>query len=289
MLLLRAWTGPSPAVCAARHDRAGADCCRRPQWCDRLTLSEIEKPLDNFIMQIQRRPRTVALRAPRITYIVARSSPGNVIGCDNELPWSLPTDMANFRRVTIGHAIIMGRRTLESIGKALPKRKNIVLSRDLDPTKYKGVTVVSTIADAIWEADIYSILNGKKEFFVIGGDQIYKLFEPFCQKIILTEVYSKEIVGDAFFETEFDRREWKIIEELDFVSGDRDENGVIRNNQYPFRISTYERRDAHARTLPLRDFLTQFEFRNELSEFDVMPAIDDAYFVDEPVQQALFD
>lgn len=239
-------------------------------------------------MHTNRRPNSVALRLPRITYIVARSYPENIIGCENRLPWSLPTDLSNFRKVTSGHAIIMGRRTLESIGRALPKRKNIVLSRSSSDVP-DGVVVVNTIEDALWEADVYTILNSKKEFFVIGGDQIYKLFEDFCQKIILTEVFSDKIVGDSHFNMKFDKREWANRSEVDYSAGDRVENGVVKHNQYPFRITTYERRDAIARTLSVRDFLTKFQFQNDFDPADLLDQIHTSYFVEEEVQKSLFD
>ncbi|MGI9464727.1 MAG: dihydrofolate reductase, partial [Aestuariivirgaceae bacterium] len=88
---------------------------------------------------------------PSISFIVARSYPGNVIGCENELPWSLKTDLKNFRTITTGHVVVMGRKTLESIGKPLPNRTNVVLSRE-ESKKSNGVYWAGNVEDALFIA-----------------------------------------------------------------------------------------------------------------------------------------
>ena len=147
------------------------------------------------------------IKMPGATSIVARSYPDKIIGIDNELPWHLGTDLRLFKRRTIGHAIIMGRKTFESIGKPLPKRLNIVLSRESmqDSEHLKWAKDPET---ALLLADIFSICSLKKEFFVIGGEKIYDVFFDYINKIYLTDVFCKNINGDAKFDYEFSNDVW---------------------------------------------------------------------------------
>src|SRR5882724_3180559 len=123
-------------------------------------------------------------RMPSISFIVARSSPGNVIGYENKLPWHLKSDLKRFREITTGHVVIMGRATFESIGRPLPNRTNIVLSRNPALTNSGGInfdegtqlTWTNTFEDALLTADIISICRQKSDIFVIGGEAMYKLF-----------------------------------------------------------------------------------------------------------------
>ena len=165
---------------------------------------------------------------PSATSVVARSYPDQIIGIENQLPWHLRTDLKHFKKRTQNHAIIMGRKTFQSIGKPLPNRLNIVLSRDenIDTKNLKWVTNRET---ALLIADQYCIANGQKEFFVIGGEKIYEIFHQFVNKVFLTEVFAGPINGDAKFELEFPRKEWRYYQEKEFSKAEHDE--------YPFRIT----------------------------------------------------
>src|ERR1700682_1024203 len=99
-----------------------------------------------------------------------------VIGARNRLPWSLPEDLKHFRRTTSGHAVVMGRKTFESIGKPMPNRRNIVISRTLEDAA-EDVSVVGSLEEAIESC------RGEKEIFVIGGAEIYQLALPRAKRI----------------------------------------------------------------------------------------------------------
>ncbi|MGE3530134.1 MAG: dihydrofolate reductase [Methyloceanibacter sp.] len=186
---------------------------------------------------------------PSASFVVARSFDQHIIGCDNALPWRLRTDLRRFRELTIGHAVIMGRKTFDSIGKPLPNRFNIVLSKD-KRNGPEGVTWVTSAEDAVFLADYWSICRGKDDFFVIGGDNIYSMFakKDFYNKVYLTEVFAANIRGDAFFDLNFDKRTWKLVEEVDYPASELD--------QYPFRFVTYERRQKTIRERLRSDFMT---------------------------------
>lgn len=136
-------------------------------------------------------------------------SANRVIGKDGALPWRLPEDMKFFRAVTTGHPIVMGRKTWDSLGRALPNRRNIVLSRVMAPVE--GAEVVRSVEelDALaLEGDVY----------VIGGSEIYRLLMPRCAAVYLT-VLTAEAEGDAFFplfEAEFPRM--SVVQELNGVA-----------------------------------------------------------------------
>lgn len=132
------------------------------------------------------------------SFVVAVARNG-VIGHTNGLPWRLPADLAFFKRLTMGHPIIMGRKTYESIGKPLPGRLNIVVTRSPD-FKAPGCTVVATLDAA------YRAAGAVDEVFIIGGAQIYDAAFAAADRIYLTEVES-EIEGDTYFPL-FDRRDW---------------------------------------------------------------------------------
>lgn len=185
---------------------------------------------------------------PSISFIVARSYPGNVIGCENMLPWHIRSDLQRFKKITSGHVVIMGRKTLESIGKPLPNRKNVVLSRTKGDDA-PGLYWASTKEDALYMADIFSIINDKKEFFVIGGAEIYKSFFALLDKIYLTEVFAKNVTGDAYFDHDFDHRRWSTLEEEDFPATEFDE--------YPYRYSVYKRKRRRRRAVDLSQFMTE--------------------------------
>ncbi|WP_082476609.1 dihydrofolate reductase [Methylobacterium sp. Leaf99] len=190
---------------------------------------------------------------PSISYIVARSSPGGVIGCENQLPWKLKTDMKFFRSVTQGNAVIMGRKTFESLGRPLPNRTNIILSTEKSGLA-DGTIWVNTPENALYIADLFSILGARTEIFVIGGAQIYKVFTSMFTKIYLTEVFHQFQGGDAFFRNKFDRREWDIVQENTYPASDQDE--------FPFRICVMEKKIKYTRNRDITEFYVNNKFMN---------------------------
>lgn len=197
-------------------------------------------------------PRPKKIKMPSISFIVARSYPENIIGCDNELPWHLKSDLKRFRKITSGHSIIMGSNTFYSIGKVLPDRENIVISRKKHNILQKDLYWTRNKETAVLIADIFSISNRRNEIFVIGGQKMYELFNRMFNKIHLTEVFDKGLVdGDAFFNYKFDRRIWKTLDETDVPASDDDE--------FPSRYTVYESREKKNRIKWSSEFLTDSE------------------------------
>jgi dihydrofolate reductase len=167
-----------------------------------------------------------------ISIVVAVSKNG-VIGKNNDLPWNLPTDRKHFKEITIGKPVIMGRKTFDSIlsrlGKPLPERKNIVITRQED-YKAEGVTIAHSIGEAL------KLFRNETEVFVIGGSEIYKEALPFTDRIYLTQVET-EIDGDARFpDVSVDNWTLKKAE-----AHKRDEK-----NEFDYTFLIYERKPAYA-------------------------------------------
>lgn len=160
-----------------------------------------------------------------IRSLVVAMARNRVIGRDNRLPWRLPADLAYFKRVTMGHPVIMGRRTWESIGKALPGRLNIVVSRNPE-YRAPGATVVGALSEA------WKVAGEAEEAHVIGGTSLFAEALPEADRIHLTEVQA-EVEGDTWF-PEFDRTQWC---EHVIATQPRDER-----HEHPFRIVVLERR-----------------------------------------------
>ena len=131
-----------------------------------------------------------------VSLVVARAENG-VIGKDNALPWRIPADLQHFKRRTLGKPVVMGRRTFESIGKPLPGRENIVLTRDRD-WRPEGVTIAATLAEA---------LSGRVEVAIIGGAQVYADALPLATRVELTEVHASP-EGDTSLPA-FDPADWQ--------------------------------------------------------------------------------
>tara|TARA_Y100001934_G_scaffold163326_2_gene194625 strand:+ start:2614 stop:3084 length:471 start_codon:yes stop_codon:yes gene_type:complete len=121
---------------------------------------------------------------------IAAASLNRVIGKDGDLPWRLPEDLKWFKKITSGHAILMGRKTWDSIGKSLPNRRNLVLSRSLQPLE--GMEVIRSLN----ELDDLEI---EGDLFVIGGGELYKQLLPQCSELYLTTVMRELPDGDVFF------------------------------------------------------------------------------------------
>ena len=145
----------------------------------------------------------------RISLIVAMAE-NRTIGLDGGMPWHIPEDLEFFKMVTMGHPVIMGRKTYQSIGAALPGRTNIVVTRDKD-FKAADVDVVHDVEKALTRAkaveELWGADGGKEEIFVIGGAEIYGQALAEAQRIYMTEVH-QELPGDAFF-PELADGEWK--------------------------------------------------------------------------------
>ena len=146
--------------------------------------------------------------------IVAMAN-NQTIGIDNSLPWHLPKDLQYFKKVTMAKPIIMGRKTFESIGRPLPGRVNIVISRQ-DSYEPKGVKVVDSLPAARELAESICLIDGVDEAMVIGGAQIYAQAIEEADRLYLTEV-DAEINGDAWF-PEFERSAWSEIGREDFLA-----------------------------------------------------------------------
>lgn len=140
--------------------------------------------------------------------LIAAVAENRCIGHDNKLPWYLPEDLKYFRRLTTGHCVIMGRKTFESIGKPLPNRSNIVISRNT-AFRADGVRVVSSLDEALGLADDIATIQGDEQAFVIGGAEIYALALPRAQRLYLTEV-ARTVHGDAFFPT-LEAGQWREV------------------------------------------------------------------------------
>ncbi|RFB16869.1 dihydrofolate reductase [Bacillus sp. HNG] len=148
-----------------------------------------------------------------------------LIGKDNDLPWRLPADLAYFKRVTMGHPIIMGRKTYDSIGRPLPGRENIIVTRD---TSYKaeGCKVIHSIDEIVKMSE-----ETEQELFVIGGAEIFKEILPYSDRLYIT-VIDEEFEGDTYFPA-FDKAEWQVISK---EKGIKDEK-----NPYEYTFLVYEK------------------------------------------------
>lgn len=150
-----------------------------------------------------------------------------VIGVNNTLPWRLPADLRHFRQLTTGHHVIMGRRNYESIGKPLPDRANIVITRNRD-YRAPGCEIRHSLADALRGA------HDDPEVFVIGGAEIYRQAMDRADRIYLTLVHA-DISGDAYF-PEFDMREWNETSRL--------RHEADAKNPHAYSFVTYDRKSS---------------------------------------------
>jgi dihydrofolate reductase len=151
----------------------------------------------------------------------------NVIGIKNQIPWYLPADLKFFKKTTLDHHVIMGRKTFESIGKPLPNRTNVVITRDPFYAA-TGCMVVHSLDEALALAE----KNGENEAFIIGGGQMYEQSWPRLDKIYLTEV-DATMLGDVYF-PKIDAKEW---EEVFWETHPSDEK-----NQYGYTFRVLERK-----------------------------------------------
>lgn len=159
----------------------------------------------------------------QLTLIVAYAQ-NRVIGRDNTLPWKLPSDLAHFKRTTLGHPVIMGRKTWESLGRPLPGRRNIVVTRNPHYTA-TGAECVTSLTQAI------SSVQDFAQAFVIGGAQLYQEALPFAHQVIATEVLAN-IEGDAFF-APLDPKQWSESSRTHYP----EENGLRFDVVHYYRVN----------------------------------------------------
>ena len=148
-----------------------------------------------------------------LSIIVAVSENG-IIGLDNQLIWRLPDDLKRFKKLTLGHPMIMGRKTFESIGKPLPGRQSIIITRDED-FSFEGTIVVHSVQEAIEVAKKIET----EEAFIIGGGDIYRQVQGNCDRLYITEVHT-QTQGDTFFQIE----KPELWQEIERTHHDTDEN-----------------------------------------------------------------
>ena len=162
----------------------------------------------------------------QITLIVAKAK-NNVIGKDNQLIWKLSADLKRFKNLTTGHTILMGRKTFESLGKPLPNRTHLIITRNPDFQVPEGHYAFSSVEEAF----IFCNKIGLEKLFIIGGGQIYSETINRCDTLEITEIETNPD-GDTFF-PEIDLSIWKEIEREFFPSDDK--------NEYSFSFVTYRK------------------------------------------------
>ncbi|MBA8878670.1 dihydrofolate reductase [Phyllobacterium myrsinacearum] len=165
-----------------------------------------------------------------ISFVVAVAQNG-VIGRDNGLPWRLSSDMKRFKAVTMGKPIVMGRKTWDTLGKPLPGRTNIVITRD-PAFSVAGVIAVRSVDEALMIAGSHAAADKVDEICVIGGGEIYRQLLDRADRLYITWVLSN-IEGDAFFPA-LDAKVWNEVSSEEFPAGEKD--------NYPTRYAIYERR-----------------------------------------------
>lgn len=166
----------------------------------------------------------------RLAAIVAAAENG-VIGRNNALPWQLSEDLKYFKRMTMGKPIVMGRKTFESIGKPLPGRTNIVITRN-PLYRAEGIKVVPSLDEALLLAEDVALIDGVEELVVIGGAEIYRESIPRADRLYLTEVHAS-VEGDAVL-PEIDWSKWREVS--------RELHLAVQPNRYNYSFVVYERR-----------------------------------------------
>lgn len=154
----------------------------------------------------------------------------NVIGNDNDIPWYLPADLKYFKKTTLGHHIIMGRKCFESIGRPLPKRTNIIITRDLFYVAFDCLIVHS-----VYEALTLAKDRGEEEVFIIGGGEIYAQSLEWCDRLYITEV-DIEPEGDVFF-PDIQDEDWTLVHEEAHLPDEK--------NHFSYKFIILERKNDH--------------------------------------------
>ena len=168
--------------------------------------------------------------SPMKLALIAAMAQNRVVGIDNKLPWHLPEDLKYFKRITTGKAVIMGRKTYESIGRPLPNRTNIVITRSTEFSA-PGIEVVNSLDAAIELAENVSLINAVDEVMVIGGAQIYEAALPQADRLYLTHVHAN-VEGDAYF-PDVDMSQWKELGREDYDASE--------TNPYDYSFVVYDK------------------------------------------------
>lgn len=158
--------------------------------------------------------------------MIAAAGENNTLGKDGKLLWHLPNDLKRFKRLTLGHPVIMGRKTFETLPNPLPRRTNIIVTRQKD-YKADGCIVVHTIEEALKAG---KEIKDNDEICIVGGGEIYKLGLPYANRIELTRIHHSFDGGDAFF-PEIDYKDWELSHEEFHAADDK--------NEYDFTYLTY--------------------------------------------------
>jgi len=158
--------------------------------------------------------------------LIAAVAEDRVIGLENALPWRLPADLKRFKGLTMGHHLLMGRRTWESIGRSLPGRTTVVISRR-DLHLPDGIRLAGSLEEAIEIAR----RAGDTEAFVAGGEEVFRQALPLVERIYLTRIRAR-LPGDTFF-PEWNQADWTVIRQEEHSSDDE--------NPYPYSFLIYER------------------------------------------------
>ena len=158
----------------------------------------------------------------KLTFILAMDK-NNLIGSNNDLPWRLSADLKYFKEKTLDKTILMGRKTCESLPFVLPKRRNIVLTRNINFSR-KGFETIHKL-DSINDLD--------DEIMVIGGAIIYKLLMPYANKLLITKIHH-QFKGDTHFE--WDKEKWSLINEIN--------NEANKSDRYDYSFLTYKRKES---------------------------------------------
>lgn len=160
--------------------------------------------------------------------LIAALDRNRAIGRDNDLPWRLPDDLKHFKALTLGKALLMGRKTAESLGRALPGRRNLVLTRSGN-APFSGMEAVASVEDAIAEAR----RDGSEQLCVIGGGEVYSLCLPIATHLQLTHVDTAVEGAEAFF-PKFDVADWTVVS--------REPHGADERHRFAFQFVEYVRR-----------------------------------------------
>jgi dihydrofolate reductase len=171
---------------------------------------------------------SIPLLVMRLSIIAAVAENG-VIGRGGKLPWHLSDDLRRFKQLTMGHTIVMGRRTWESIGRPLPGRRTIVVSRQVD---YRVVAENVVLAASLDDALQFAQGAGDADVFIVGGAELYRDALPRADRLCLTRVHA-DVPGDTYF-PQFDLREWQLTAS--------EHHEADANNDYAFRFEVYERK-----------------------------------------------
>ncbi|HVT30382.1 MAG TPA: dihydrofolate reductase [Lacipirellulaceae bacterium] len=166
--------------------------------------------------------------------IIAAVAANGVIGREGRLPWQLSTDLQRFKRLTMGHTIIMGRRTWESIGRPLPGRRTIVVTRQSTYRAADGVLIANSLDEALRAAEA----GGESEAFVIGGAELFREALSEADRLFFTEV-AADVEGDTYFPMNFDTFEWDA-----WVCVETEAHAADSKNEYAFVFVTFERGGA---------------------------------------------